>query len=84
MRLRFKKTDAMERYQGFHEGEPVNFSDGEEKDVPDAKGEQLLENYPEFFTKVKGGSQTEEAETPAVNRAIRDSKSRGRILRKKK
>ena len=84
MRLRFKKTDAMESYQGFHEDEPVNFSYAEAKDVPDAKGGQLLGDYPEFFRKVKGGSKIEEAETPAVNRAIRDSRPRGLFLRKKK
>lgn len=84
MRLKFKKTKVMEKYQGFHDDKPVNFSDGEKKDVPDEKAEQLLRDFPEFFTKIGESNKRKESETPAVNRAITSSKSGGQFLRKKK
>lgn len=83
MELRFKKTKVMEKYQGFHGKDRIEFSDGEIKDVPDEKAEQLLEDYPEFFTKAGEPDKREEPETPAVNRAIRSSRSKGKSLKKK-
>jgi len=83
MKLRFKKTEVMEKYQGFHGKERIEFSDGETKDVPDEKAAQLLEDYPEFFTEAGKPDKREKPETPAMNRAITSSKSGGRFLRKK-
>jgi len=72
MRIRFKKTEVMEKYIGFFEDKPVNFLDGEEKDVPDAKGEQLLKGYPEFFTEVK----VKEIEKPPRDKMIKKAKTK--------
>lgn len=73
MRIRFKKTKVMEKYTGFFEDKPVNFLDGEEKDVPVAKGEQLLRDYSEFFTAV---NLVKEIEKPPRDKMIKKAKTK--------
>jgi len=76
MKLRFKKTDAMEKYEGFHGEEHVIFSDGEMKDVPDEKAEQLLKDYPEFFTSLEDIKRAERERKEEEARKKREEKKK--------
>ena len=76
MKLKFKKTDAMEKYIGFHEKDRIEFSDGETKDVPEEKAEQLLKDYPEFFTSLEDIKRAEREKKKEEERKKQEEKKK--------
>ena len=49
MKIIFKKSTSLEEYHGFHEGGPIDFKNGEKKDITDVKAKELLMDFPDNF-----------------------------------
>lgn len=76
MKIRFKSSGIIAEYHGYLRSydKPVDFTDGEEKDIPDAEAKILLRDFPDNFEKAGKTKKTEETkaiETPPQDRSIK-------------
>lgn len=71
MKIGFNKSIHLEEYHGFYEGEPVDFIDGEKKDIDIEKARKLLEDFPDNFYSLKELAKPKELAEPPEDKMIR-------------
>ncbi|HCS49760.1 MAG TPA: hypothetical protein DIW61_16560 [Candidatus Aminicenantes bacterium] len=79
MRVKFTATEQLAAYRGWHGGRRVIFAPGEEKDLPEAKAEELLRDFPRNFGPAEIAVMSREIETAPVDRMMRKAKSKRRL-----
>jgi hypothetical protein len=72
MRIRFTASGPLESYRGWHAGQRVCFEPGQTKDIPDAKAEELLRDFPANFSPIMDVTTAEIPAAP-VDRMINKS-----------
>lgn len=77
MRIRFIATENFPAYRGWHDGERLIFSPGEEKDVAEAKAEELLKDFPGNFVRAEAsGPISNIIEAAPADRMFKRTKAR--------
>ena len=61
MKIRFKATDKMKRYNGTY-----SFVDGDVKDIPEDEAKRLLDGWPDNFEELTKAKASEPDETKAM------------------
>jgi len=76
MRIKFTASTNFGEYHGCHEGVPLDFEAGQERDVPDEKARQLIATFPLNFCRVEDPPVSCEIEAAPVDRMMKKEKVR--------